>query len=198
MTQRKTVALIAMGANQPSEQGSPSDTLNAALALLEARGVKIDARSQWMASPAWPAGSRPDYVNGAAKVSCTMSPTALLSVLHKVEAILGRVRGGARWAARPCDLDLIASGSMVAPNAAVWRHVEAAPPETPRDTLLLPHPQMHRRAFVLKPLAEIAPGWRHPIFGQTITEMLSFLPEDERSSVTPLSAKRDQNRSQSA
>ena len=151
MRQNETVALIAMGANENSEQGTPLETLEAALALLESRGVSVDAKSVWMASPAWPAGSGPDYVNGAARVSCAVSPAALLTILHKVEAMLGRVRGGDRWASRPCDLDLIASGSAVVPNAAAWRHMEAAPPETPRDTLLLPHPQMHRRAFVLKP-----------------------------------------------
>jgi len=183
----ETIAFVAMGANQASEQGTPQETLEAALALLGSRGVSIHAQSQWMISPAWPAGSGPEYINGVAQVSCALSPSALLEVLHKVETMLGRVRGRERWAARPCDLDLIASGSMIAPNASVWRHMEAAPPETPRDTLLLPHPQMHRRAFVLKPLAEIAPDWRHPILGQTVMEMLNALPENERLEIRQLS-----------
>ncbi len=186
MTQRETITLIAIGANQVSEQGTPRETLEAALALLESRGVSVNAKSAWMSSSAWPAGSGPDYVNGAAEVSCALSPPALLAVLHKVETMLGRVRGGDRWAARSCDLDLIAYGSMVAPSATAWRHMEAATPETPRDTLLLPHPQLHRRAFVLKPLAEIAPNWRHPMLGQTVMEMLNALPDKERSDVQPL------------
>ena len=183
MRQRETTALIAMGANQASEQGTPRETLEAALALLESRGISIEAKSRWMVSPAWPVGSGPSYVNGVAQVSCALSPAALLETLHTVETMLGRTRVGDRWAARPCDLDLIASGSMVSPSAAMWRHMEAAPPETPRDTLLLPHPQMHRRAFVLKPLAEIAPHWRHPMLEKTVTEMLNALPEDQRSEI---------------
>ena len=186
MRRRETIAFIAMGANQASEQGSPRETLEAALALLVSRGISVDAKSAWMSSPAWPDASGPEYVNGVAQISCALSPSALLSTLHKIETVLGRVRGGERWEARPCDLDLIASGSAVAPNAMVWRHMEAAAPETPRDTLLLPHPQMHRRAFVLKPLFEIAPHWRHPILRQTVTEMLDALPENERSVVKPL------------
>jgi len=160
MTQRETITLIAIGANQVSEQGTPRETLEAALALLESRGVSVNAKSAWMSSSAWPAGSGPDYVNGAAEVSCALSPPALLAVLH--------------------------NGSMVAPSATAWRHMEAATPETPRDTLLLPHPQLHRRAFVLKPLAEIAPNWRHPMLGQTVMEMLNALPDKERSDVQPL------------
>lgn len=186
MRRRETIAYIAMGANQTSEQGSPRETLEAALALLVSRGISVDAKSTWMTSPAWPEGSGPEYVNGAAQVSCALSPSSLLAVLHKVETMLGRVRGGERWGARPCDLDLLASGSTVAPNAVVWRHMEAAAPETPRDTLLLPHPQMHRRAFVLKPLSEFASHWRHPILGRTVSEMLAALPENERRDVKPL------------
>ena len=186
MTQRETVALIALGANQPSEQGTPQETLEAALSLLSARGITVEATARWMASPAWPAGSGPDYVNGAARVVSTLTPKDLLDALHKVETMLGRSRSGDRWAARPCDLDLIACGSMVAPGAIVWRHFEAAPPETPRDTLILPHPQLHRRAFVLKPLADIAPDWRHPILGKTVTEMLRDMPEADLAAITPL------------
>ena len=186
MTKRETIALIAMGANQASEQGTPLETLEAALALLESRGVSVDAKSVWMSSPAWPEGSGPDYVNGAAQVSCALSAPALLAILHKIETMLGRVRGGERWGSRPCDLDLIACGSAVVPNATTWRRMEAASPETPRDALLLPHPQMHRRAFVLKPLAEVAPDWRHPILGRTVSEMLAALPENARSDVKPL------------
>ena len=186
MTHHKTVALIALGANQSSPQGSPKETLEAALALMETRGVTVEATAQWIKSPAWPAGSGPDYVNGAARITVALSPKALLAVLHKVETILGRERAGSRWAARPCDIDLIACGSMVAPSMAVWRHFERAPPETPRDTLLLPHPQMHRRAFVLAPLAEIASDWRHPVIGHSVSEMLAGLPENDRAAITPL------------
>lgn len=186
MTHHTTIALIALGANQPSAQGSPRETLEAALALLETRGINAEATAQWVESPAWPAGSGPNYVNGAARVACALSPKGLLAVLHKVEAMLGRERDGGRWAARPCDIDLIACGSMVAPGVSVWRHFERAAPETPRDTLLLPHPQMHRRAFVLVPLAEIAPDWRHPIIGETVSEMLDGLPKADRLAITPL------------
>jgi len=160
MTHHTTIALIALGANQPSAQGSPRETLEAALALLETRGITAEATAPWVESPAWPAGSGPNYVNGAARVG--------------------------RWAARPCDIDLIACGSMVAPGVSVWRHFERAAPETPRDTLLLPHPQMHRRAFVLVPLADIAPDWRHPIIGETVSEMLDGLPKADRLAITPL------------
>lgn len=187
MTARNPAILIALGANRPSEQGSPRETLEAALALLTARGITVEARSRWMASPAWPAGSGPDYVNGAARLRSGLAPADLLDAVHRVETILGRTRdAGERWAARPCDLDLMAHGAMVSPGTLAWRKAETAPPEAPREGLTLPHPQMHRRAFVLAPLAEIAPDWRHPVLGQTVAEMLAALPEADRVAITPL------------
>ena len=180
-------ALIALGANLPSTQGDPAETLEAALALIAARGIEVIGRSAWYASPAWPAGSGPDYVNGAARLSALLSPHDLMQALHRVETMLGRRREGTeRWQARPCDIDLIAHGSAVIPGLEAWRRVAAAAPETPRPGLCLPHPLMHERAFVLVPLAEIAPAWRHPVRGETVGTMLAALPEKERKAVRRL------------
>jgi 2-amino-4-hydroxy-6-hydroxymethyldihydropteridine diphosphokinase len=155
--------LIALGANlEHPEHGSPRATLEAALAALEARGLRTLQRSRWYQSAAWPASDQPDYVNGAALVDCDLGPEALLEVLHEVEANLGRVRGEAN-AARTADLDLL----------AYHQEVRDEP-----DGLVLPHPRLQDRVFVLLPLMEVAPGWRHPVTGQSVAEMARALPPD--------------------
>lgn len=184
-------SIVALGANLPSEVGQPSATLDRAVAMLSEKGAKVTKYSHWFATPAWPPGGGPDYTNGAAVIEFAGSALALLHILQSVETALGRVRlAGAenRWSARVCDIDLLCVGATVSPGLVTWREAAAMAPEEPLPELVLPHPRLHSRVFVLAPMAEIAPDWRHPVLGKTVAEMLAEMPESARLSVTPQEA----------
>lgn len=181
--------LIALGGNLPGQAADVAGTLRAALQMLAARGLRLQAVSRFFATPAHPAGSGPDYINACARLISQVPPLALLAELHAVEAAFGRERG-ARWAARGLDLDLLAVGGAVLPDAATEAAWRALPPHeqlhrTP-DQLILPHPRLSERAFVLIPLADIAPRWRHPTLGKTVAELAAALPEAEKAAIRPL------------
>lgn len=157
--------LIGLGANLPSAAGAPRDTLEAALRHLAAVGVLTLQRSRWFVSRPEPASDQPWFVNGVASVATTLDPAGLLATLHRVEAAFGRIRGVPN-AARTLDLDLLAYGDRV-----------DDPP--PGAGPILPHPRLTGRAFVLLPLADVAPAWYHPATGRPLSELIQALGDAE-------------------
>jgi 2-amino-4-hydroxy-6-hydroxymethyldihydropteridine diphosphokinase len=158
--------LIGLGANLPSARyGDPVETCKAALAALQDAGVRVVRVSRWYRSAPVPPSDQPWFVNGVAQVETDLEPAELLAVLHKVERDFGRVRR-ARDEARVIDLDILAYGARV-----------SRPGEDP----VLPHPRMADRAFVILPLAELAPDWRHPLTGARAADLARQLPPEQQA-----------------
>lgn len=142
--------VIAMGSSLPGEYASSTALLDAALAAMPTMGLNVARRSGWWRSAAWPDPSKPDYLNGVALVETALSPAAVMARFLALERRFGR-RRAARNDPRTLDLDLIAHGRAVIDTAG----------------LVLPHPRAAERCFVMGPLAEVAPDWRHPVLGET-------------------------------
>ncbi len=182
-------ALVALGANIPSRFGTPAETLQAALRRLETAPLHLECASRLYSTPCFPIGSGPDYVNSAATISGPADAHAVLNALNALEAEFGRKRG-TRWGRRTLDLDLIAFGDSVLPDPETYGMWRDLTPEAQRlrvpEELVLPHPRLQDRAFVLVPLLEIAPEWKHPVTGLTVAQMHDSLPESEKAAVMPL------------
>lgn len=182
-SQEPNLILVALGANLPSSAGSPDDSLRLTAARIAGlTGVTVTALSRFWRTPAYPAGSGPDYVNAAMALRSARPAQQLLAEFHRIEADLGRTRDGGRWASRGIDIDLLAVADQVWPDAATQDHWRALSPEDQAriapEQLILPHPRLQDRGFVLGPLAEIAPDWLHPRLGLSVLAMKDQLPPE--------------------
>lgn len=188
-SEQEKVALIALGGNISGDHGGPEQAIPAAISALVAVGVTVAAQSRLYNTPCFPAGAGPDYVNAAVSVRTTLGPQALLDLLHQIEARFGRARTQ-RWGMRTLDLDLVAFDDVVLPDQATqdqWRHLDPMKQrEVAPDQLILPHPRLQERAFVLVPLADVAPDWRHPLLGKTVQQMCADLPPEAREEVSAI------------
>ena len=166
MGQRLTGSIyIGLGANLPHPTyGAPVDTLKAALADLGTCGIEIRGLSPWYRSAPVPVSGQPWYVNAVARIATKLPADRLLEVLHEVEEAFGRVRSEPN-AARRIDLDLLDFRGEIAPGGP--------------GKATLPHPRMTGRAFVLRPLADLAPAWRHPVTSTPIAALVAALPADQ-------------------
>ena len=154
--------LIALGANLPGMDGAaPLQTCQrAAHALRGIAGLRFAAVSAWYETTPVPPSGQPPYINGVARLEGTIDPATLLSALQAIEHAYGRVRSEAN-AARTLDLDIVAMGGLI----------RAAPDP------VIPHPRMHTRPFVLRPLLDVAPDWWHPVLQKSARTLLSALPQ---------------------
>ncbi len=159
---KEACCAIALGSNL----GDSKTTLTMALKQLDqAPHVRLEARSSFYQTKALTLpGSppQPDYLNGCVTIETRLKPHELLTVLQRIETQFGRVRRE-QWGARTLDLDLLLYGDLICKS----------------DDLEIPHPRMLDRAFVLVPLAEIAPDWIHPIVGMSIAELASKINQSD-------------------
>ena len=174
MTLSTLPILIALGANLPSKLGPPEATLTSAIAELSGVDIEVTAISQFYRTKPVPVSDQPDFINAAARLETKLDAHELLERLHDLEEQFGRQRIK-KWEARVLDLDLIAYRDQVSPDCWPEKHEEGSQ----QKPLIVPHPRLHERAFVLVPLRDIVLDWQHPVFGESIAEMLGKLPDFE-------------------
>jgi 2-amino-4-hydroxy-6-hydroxymethyldihydropteridine diphosphokinase len=164
------VILVGLGANLPHPTyGPPAATLQAALARFSAENLEVAACSRFFESAPVPVSDQPWFVNAVARVETPLDPAGVLAALHRIETAFGRIRQE-RWEARILDLDLLDYGGQVL----------SGPPPAPE----IPHPRLETRAFVLLPLADIAPDWVHPVTQKPLAALTAAL--DPAQIIRPL------------
>lgn len=184
-TNLKTV-FLAFGSNIFGDLLKSTELVKVSYRLLFSAGVRIVKKSTFYQTPGFPAGEGPDYINSVVCAVTDLSAQDLLKVLHRIEKDCGRERN-ARWGARSLDIDLLDYAGQILPDRAGFEHWRDLSLQDQQrywpDQLILPHPRICDRAFVMIPLQEVAPEWVHPVTDQTVSQLLDRLPASDRADV---------------
>ena len=168
---------------------SVAETVENAIGEIPRDVCVIRGVSHFYNTAAFPAGSGPDFVNAALAVETSLTPAAFLTMLHDIEVQFGRVRSQ-RWGPRTLDLDLIGFDDCILPDRATydaWAGLEASEQQKRApEQLILPHPRLAERAFVLVPLCDVAPDWVHPVSKRSVRQMYEGLDDRDLAEVTRL------------
>lgn len=169
--------LVGIGANLEFGNQAPLQNMENVLTMLDASsGLKVVGRSRWYRTSPVGKVDQPDYFNGVAALASDPGPLDLMRLLLDIERQFGRIRGE-RWGPRTMDLDLLDFDGQVLDL------------EEEGITLHLPHPRMHERAFVLRPLGDVAPNWRHPVLNKSAAEFLAEISSNQAVQVVGEGAK---------
>lgn len=182
--------IVALGANLPGPFGAPEDSVRHAIDALSSGDSKVIHAGGLFRSPAYPVGNGPDFVNTVVAVR-SGDVAAFLDRAFAIETAFNRdaERAAGRWAPRSIDVDIIAIGSEVRPDPDTHARLRAREPHArvlSETGLVIPHPAMQERAFVLKPMAFIAPDWRHPALDRTALELASACAQEALDAVQPM------------
>ena len=150
--------LIALGSNISGPWGSPEQSVQHAMQALNRDGLKLVGASRLLLTAPFGKPNQPPFVNAVARIETHLPPLALLQKLHAIERLAGR-RRATRWGPRTLDLDIVDYRGLIQSSGK----------------LILPHPGIPERIFVLKPIAELVEEWRHPANHLSAQEMLRRL-----------------------
>jgi len=167
---KQKMILVALGSNVPGTWGSPRETVQQAMAELNRPPLRLVKASRLIRTAPMGRHDQPDFINAIAIIATGLEAPELLARLHDIELQADR-RRSLRWGPRTLDLDLLDHDGRIISEADGIR--------TLHGPMVLPHPGIDSRAFVLGPIAEIAPDWRHPLTGKTAAEMLAELGEGD-------------------
>ena len=170
--------LLALGSNVSNDLQDSYDLVKKSISELCKKTIKKINISNFYQTPAFPIGAGPDFINCVISAYTELDSLALLEELHWIEAKFGRKRLK-RWGQRTLDIDLLDYDFNIKPNITYvqeWLNMPLGQKlkQIPNQ-LILPHPRLQERAFVLIPMVDVAPDWMHPILGKTTLEMRDAL-----------------------
>ena len=179
--------ILALGSNRATSRSSAATKVKCALDLLNARGVVTVAQSRFYRSEPLGAVRQRPFVNAVVAVQ-TLEPLArLLRIIKQIERLMGR-RSGVRWGPRVIDIDIISHRGQYASGQPLgWVDRRGRSTVMRRGQVTSPHPEAHRRSFVLQPICDFMPHWHHPVYNRSAQQLLRRLPRSRQMRLTPVS-----------